>query len=119
MKHVLCIGAHPDDCDFSVGGTAALMAARGDRVRFVAATNGDRGHYLPEYVHDRAALAMRRAEEGRRAAEVIGASYETMGVHDGEVYVNPELTERMVRLIRSWGEPGAGPDLVVFNRNND
>src|SRR5438477_10145093 len=76
MRHILFIGAHPDDCDFSCGGTAALMARRGDAVRFVSISNGDRGHFATEYVANRALLAERRREEGRRAAAGIGAAFE-------------------------------------------
>jgi N-acetylglucosamine malate deacetylase 1 len=119
MRHVLFIGAHPDDCDFSCGGTAALMAARGDRVQFCSVTNGDRGHFYERYLADRSLLAERRMEEGQRAAAVIGAAFQSLGVHDGEVYVTPELTERVIRLIRAAGPPGMGPDLVLFNRPND
>lgn len=118
-RHILFIGAHPDDCDFSCGGTAALCAQRGDRVKFVSITNGDRGHFAPEYREDPTRLATRRLEEARRAVEVIGAEYECLDVHDGDVYVTPELTERMVRLIRSFGPEGQGPDLVLVNRPND
>lgn len=117
--HILFIGAHPDDCDFTCGGTATLFARRGDRVKFVSVTNGDRGHMAPEYVKDRSRLAARRIEEGRRAAAVFGGEFESLGAHDGEVYVTPETTEQMVRLIRSWGPPGKGPDLVLLNRPND
>lgn len=117
--HILCIGAHPDDCDFSMGGTAALFARRGDRVKFVSVTNGDRGHFWDEYRENRDRLASRRLEEGRRAAATFGAEFESLGVHDGEVYVTPELTERMIRLIRGWGDAGNGPDLVITNRSND
>ncbi len=117
--HVLFIGAHPDDCDFSCGGTAALFAQRGDRVKFVSITNGDRGHYLPEYAADRSRLAARRNGEAHAAVAAFGGEYECLDVHDGEVYVTPELTERLVRLIRSWGPENVGPDLVLVNRPND
>jgi LmbE family N-acetylglucosaminyl deacetylase len=88
-------------------------------VLFVSVTNGDKGHYTPEYIADPAALARRRIAEGEAAVAVIGAEFATMDVHDGEVYVTPELTERMVRLIRGFGPPGQGPDLVLLNRPND
>ena len=117
--HVLCIGAHPDDCDLSAGGTAALFARRGDRVKFVSVTNGDRGHMADEYLRDRSALARRREAEGKKAAAVVGGEYESLNVHDGDVYVARELTESMVRTIRSFGEAGKGPDLVLLNRPND
>jgi LmbE family N-acetylglucosaminyl deacetylase len=117
--HVLYIGAHPDDCDFSCGGSAALFARRGDRVKFISVTNGDRGHMSPEYVKHRSLLAARRMQENERAVAVFGGEFECLDVHDGDVYPTQELTERMLKAIRAWGPPGQGPDLVLFNRPND
>jgi LmbE family N-acetylglucosaminyl deacetylase len=119
QRHILCIGAHPDDNEFTVGGTAARLRKRGDTVRFVSVTNGDKGHYTEEYKADPSRLAARRLIEAQNAAAVIGADYRTLGVHDGEVYVDQPTTEAMVRCIRSWGEPGQGPDLVLLNRPVD
>jgi LmbE family N-acetylglucosaminyl deacetylase len=118
-KHILCIGAHPDDNEFSVGGTAARFREQGDSVHFISVTNGDRGHYYPEYIQNPALLAERRLHEARKAAATIGATYETLGIRDGEVYVTKEATENMIRAIRRCGEPGRGPDLVLFNRPQD
>lgn len=119
MRHILCIGAHPDDNELSIGGTAARFRARGDTVRFVSVTNGDKGHYQDEYRVSPAALAARRLIEAQNAAAVIGASYQTLGVHDGEVYVDLPTTEAMVRCIRTFGASGQGPDLVLLNRPVD
>src|SRR5947209_16631695 len=110
-RAVLFIGAHPDDDDLSAGGLAALCRRRGDQVLFLSVTNGDKGHYAPEYIADPASLAKRRMAEGEAAVAVIGARFTTLGARDGEVYVTPEFTEKMVRLIRGFGEPGQGPDL--------
>ncbi len=118
-RSILFIGAHPDDDDLSAGGLAALCCRRGDEVLFVSVTNGDKGHFAPEYIADPAALARRRMAEGEAAVAVIGARFATLGARDGEVYVTPELTEAMVRLIRGFGPPGQGPDLVLLNRPND
>src|SRR5712672_2497312 len=41
---IICFGAHPDDCELKVGGTAALWAAQGHHVKLVSVTNGDIGH---------------------------------------------------------------------------
>jgi len=117
--YVLCIGAHPDDCDGHIGGTAALMSRRGDRVRFVSVTNGSKGHFEPEYIANPDALVRRRFAEATAAVNLIGAEYESMGIPDGEVYVNPANTEAMVRLIRGFGPTGQGPDLVLLNRPTD
>lgn len=116
---VLCIGAHPDDIEKSVGGSAALYRRRGDRVKFVSVTDGRRGHFAQEYLADAESLIRRRYEEALAAAAVIGADYECLRIPDGEVYVNRENTEAMVRLIRSFGPPGHGPDLVLVNRPTD
>src|SRR2546423_15406098 len=119
MRYILCIGAHPDDNEGSVGGTAARFRIRGDAVKLVSVTDGSKGHFAPEYIHDPDALASRRAEEARAAAAVIGAEYESMRIPDGEVYVTQSATEEMIRLIRSFGPPGHGPDLVLLNRPSD
>jgi LmbE family N-acetylglucosaminyl deacetylase len=118
-RAILFIGAHPDDDDLSSGGLAALCRQRGDEVLFLSVTNGDKGHFAPEYIADPAALARRRMAEGQAAVDVIGARFATLGARDGEVYVTPEFTEKMVRLIRGFGTPGQGPDLVLLNRPND
>lgn len=119
QRHILCIGAHPDDNEFSVGGTAAKCRLRGDAVRFVSVTNGNKGHFAQEYIADPTALAKRRLIEAQKAAAVIGADYQSLDVPDGEVYVTQALTEAMVRCIRAFGEAGQGPDLVLFNRPLD
>lgn len=111
---ILCIGAHPDDNELNVGGLATRLRRRGDSVHFVSVTNGNKGHFTEEYKRDPGKLAARRLIEAQDAAAVIGASYETLGVPDGEVYVDKATTEAIVRCIRN-----ANPDLVIFNRPLD
>lgn len=118
-NHILCIGAHPDDNEVSVGGTAALLRRAGHVVRFISVTDGRRGHFAEEYRLDPEALVGRRLGEARAAAAIIGAEYDCLGFPDGGLYVTPESTEAMVRCIRSFGPPGQGPDLVLCNRPND
>ncbi len=97
-----------------------MLARRGHHVKFVAVTNGDRGHMDMSLAADRSPLAIRRLAEAKAAVSLFGAQYECVGVHDGDVYVTRELTEQLVRIIRRWGrDPGAGPDLVLVNRPND
>ncbi len=112
--NLACVGAHPDDCEFSVGGTAAKCRRRGDAVTMITVTNGDRGHFFEEYKTRPHLLASRRLEEARKAAAAIGAESRTLNLHDGGVYVNEENTMAMVRLLRELQ-----PDLVLFNRNVD
>src|SRR5262249_61529030 len=41
---IIAFGAHPDDCELSVGGTGAMWAAKGHHVKFASVANGDIGH---------------------------------------------------------------------------
>ena len=42
---IIVFGAHPDDAELQAAGVAAMWAAQGHKVKFVAATNGDIGHF--------------------------------------------------------------------------
>jgi len=65
---MIVFGAHPDDCEYDAGGTAALWAKQGCKVKFVSLTNGDIGHHET----GGAILARRRLEEARLAAAILG-----------------------------------------------
>ena len=117
--YIMIIGAHPDDNELNCGGLTARLTARGHKVRYVSITNGDKGHFADQYIQDPTRLAARRLTEAQNAAAVVGADYVCLNVHDGEVYVDKATTEAVIRTIRSFGEPGKGPDLVIFNRTVD
>src|SRR5436305_650109 len=107
---LLIIGAHPDDADYHAGGTAALYRAAGHVVKMVSLTNGDAGHQTLRG----AELARRRRAEAMAAGAVIGASYDVLDNHDGELIPTLENRGQVIRLIRSFQ-----PDLVLTHRPND
>jgi LmbE family N-acetylglucosaminyl deacetylase len=107
---LLIIGAHPDDADYAASGLAALYRAAGHVVHMVSLTNGDAGHH--EMPGPR--LAERRRAEAAAAGAVIGAPYEVLGNHDGELLPTLENRRQVIRLIRSFR-----PDLVLTHRPND
>src|SRR5215213_1647064 len=106
----ICFGAHPDDWELKVGGTAALWAEKGHKVKFVSVTNGDVGHWR----ESGPPLARRRKAEVEAAAKVLGIEVEVLDIHDGEL--EPTLANRrtITRLIREWNA-----DLVLSHRPND
>lgn len=108
--NVVCIGAHPDDCEYFAGGTCVQWARRGHRVVFVTVSNGDIGHHASSG----AELAKRRAEEARRSAERAGCEHRVLDYHDGEVLPTLELRKEIVRLIREFRA-----DIVLTHRPND
>ncbi len=107
---LLVFGAHPDDCEFSAGGLAALYAERGGRVCFVSVTNGDAGHQTL----GGASLARIRRGEARAAAAVIGIESRILDNHDGELLPTLERRREIISIIRQFK-----PDLVLTPRPND
>lgn len=107
---IIVFGAHPDDCELEAGGTAALWAQRGHKVKFVSVTNGDIGH------HEQAGaiLARRRTEEVKRCAAILGITSEVLDIHDGELMPTLENRRTITRLIRDWKA-----DIVISHRPND
>jgi LmbE family N-acetylglucosaminyl deacetylase len=107
---VLVFGAHPDDCDFTASGVAALYARQGHEVLFVSVTNGDAGHHEI----GGARLAQRRQAEAAAAGALIGIRYQLLDNHDGELLPTLENRRQIIALIRSFR-----PDLIMSPRPND
>jgi LmbE family N-acetylglucosaminyl deacetylase len=107
---IIAFGAHPDDCDIRVGGTAALWAQMGHAVKFVACTNGDAGHP----VMGGAPLARRRRAEATEAGRRIGVTYDILEIHDGELMPTLENRNLIIQKVREWNA-----ELVLGPRPND
>lgn len=107
---ILIIGAHPDDPDYSVGGTAALYARQGHLVKLVSLTNGDAGHHE----EGGAPLAWRRRKEAAAAGTALGVEYITLDIHDGALLPTLENRNIVIALIREFQ-----PDLITVHRPND
>lgn len=107
---IIAFGAHPDDNELRLAGTAAKWAALGHHVKFVAVTNGDIGHWREAG----GPLARRRTAEVEAAAKILGITTQVLDLHDGEL--EPTLANRrtITRLIREWKA-----DIVLGHRPND
>ncbi len=110
QRALLVFGAHPDDCEFTAAGLAALYARRGGRVRFVSLTNGDAGHQSLGGAH----LARIRRQEAQAAADVIGIESQVLDNHDGELLPTLERRRQVIGIIREFR-----PDLILTPRPND
>ncbi len=107
---IIAFGAHPDDNELKLGGTAAKWAAAGHQVKFVSATNGDIGHWREAG----GPLANRRTAEVRAAAKILGITTQVLDIHDGEIESTLENRRTFARLIREWRA-----DIVFGHRPND
>jgi LmbE family N-acetylglucosaminyl deacetylase len=107
---IIVFGAHPDDAELDAGGTAALWAKQGHKVKFVSVTNGDIGHHKQAG----AILARRRAAEVQECAKILGITTDVLDIHDGELLPTLENRRAITRKIRDWKA-----DIVISHRPND
>ncbi len=104
---IICFGAHPDDAEYKSGGTAALWAKMGHKVKLVSVTNGDIGHWKMAG----GALAKRRTAESAAVAKKLGVESQVLDIHDGELMPTLENRRTITRLIREWKA-----DVVIAHR---
>jgi N-acetylglucosamine malate deacetylase 1 len=107
---IIAFGAHPDDNELRLAGTAAKWAALGHQVKFVSVTNGDIGHWREAG----GPLARRRIAESVETARILGITTQVLDIHDGELEPTLENRRTIVRLIREWKA-----DIVLGHRPND
>ncbi len=109
--HIIAFGGHPEYCEIFAGGSAAMWAAQGHKVKFVSTTNGDIGHWKMAG----GPLAQRRTKEVQEAAKTLGiAETQVLDIHDGEFMPTLENRKTIVRLIREQKA-----DVVLTHRPND
>ena len=106
-KRALAIFAHPDDAEFTSGGTLALLCSRGWDVNVVVTTSGNKGTKDPDVTPQY--LAGIREEEQRRASAILGTHEPIFfGFPDGYVHDDDELRGLIVRQLRLHR-----PELVI------
>jgi LmbE family N-acetylglucosaminyl deacetylase len=106
-KKLMVVTAHPDDAEFSCGGSVAKWSREGWEVTYVISTNGDKGSSDREMTSER--LVPIREKEQRAAAAVLGVKEVVfLGYPDGSLEDTPEFRGEIVRQIRR-----VRPDRVV------
>jgi len=108
--NVLFVGAHPDDIEVFSGGTAALYAARGDRVFFCVSTNGDKGSSTLSCEK----IAAVRHQEAQNGANLIGAELIWLGYEDEFLLDSRETRLKFIEAIRL-----ARPEVIICHWHND
>lgn len=107
---VMSIHAHPDDQEFTVGGTLAKWAGAGSEIVTVCITSGGAGsndHTPAEMTRE--TLVPIREEEQREACRVLGISEVVfLGYEDGLLEPSLALRRELTRIIRRYK-----PDAVV------
>ncbi|NOX53104.1 MAG: LmbE family protein [Planctomycetes bacterium] len=104
------IGAHPDDVEFNMAGTLALLAQAGFETHMmnVSRSNLD-SNELPEEEITRI-----RRQEAERSAAVLGAVYHPPICDDLMIFYEDKLLRQMSAVIRE-----VRPDIVLLPSLND
>jgi LmbE family N-acetylglucosaminyl deacetylase len=109
---ILGVFAHPDDPEFSMGGSAAIWADQGHHVYYCIVTDGSSGSNDPN--QDLAELVTLRQSEQRAAAAILGVTDVIfLGYRDGTLEPTIALRRELTRLIRQLK-----PDRVVSGDPN-
>lgn len=103
-KRAMSIHAHPDDQEFTVGGTLAKWARAGCEIITVCITSGGAGsnkHTPPDMT--RRALVAIREDEQRDAGRILGVKDTIfLGHEDGMLEPSIALRKELTRLIRRF-----------------
>lgn len=105
-KRALVVVAHPDDIDFGIAGTAAVLTAAGSEVVYAICTSGEAG--IPEEMPRDELKAIREREQRAAAAAVGVTDVRFLGMPDGHLEANLELRKVISRVIRQ-----VKPDTVI------
>lgn len=107
----LVVVAHPDDIDFGMAGTVAVLTSGGSEVVYLLVTSGEAGG--PDHL-DRDALRRQREAEQCAAAAIVGVTdVRFLGYPDGRVECTMDLRRDISRVIRD-----VQPDLVLCHSSD-
>jgi LmbE family N-acetylglucosaminyl deacetylase len=107
LRRILCISAHPDDNEFTIGGSVARWTREGRDVGFCLVTTGGAG--VNEHTPSNEGLIPVREKEQRAAAKILGVKELTLlGYPDGTLEPTLGMRRDLTRVIRRFR-----PDVVV------
>jgi LmbE family N-acetylglucosaminyl deacetylase len=103
-QRALSIHAHPDDQEFSIGGTLAKWAKAGCEIISIIITSGDSGSNDPSKDADYKPILAELREKEQLAANAILGIKETVFLRypDGELESTIQLRKDLTRLIRKF-----------------
>ena len=107
LRRILCISAHPDDNEFTIGGSVARWAREGRHVTFCLVTTGGAG--VNEHTPSSDGLIPIRERETHAAARILGVKDVVfLGYVDGMLEPTLAMRRDLTRVIRR-----VRPDVVV------
>lgn len=101
---VLAAGAHPDDIEICCAGTLARYTEEGHQT-FISVTCRGNAGTLDKSAEE---IVRMRAEEAKKAAEVIGADLTMLNFGDAELFYNKKALGVFIDLVRQ-----IRPDVII------
>ena len=101
FERAMVVMAHPDDPEFFVGGTTALLAQQGVQVRVVLLTDGAKGSDDRE-ISQAQLIETRHAEQQEATRRLGGHDVVFLDYPDGELEYNQRMIHDVVREIRRF-----------------
>jgi LmbE family N-acetylglucosaminyl deacetylase len=96
QKHIMFIGAHAADMEFTAGALAAKYTREGHKATFLSLTLGEKGHRSlspKEY-------AEQKKHEATECARLLGAQALWLDIPDGELVVDEATKIKVAEVIR-------------------
>ena len=105
---LLVVLPHPDDESFAAGGTMALFSDAGRKVHYVCGTYGDGGRRMGSPpIANRESMRDIRERELAAACEILGCSFEMLGLRDKTVeFEDPARVASLVTEAVRTHKPG-------------
>lgn len=104
------IAAHPDDIEFMMAGTLALLGRAGYALHYMTIADGCCG----SMELGRAETARLRASECRAAAAIIQAHYHAPIAHDLEITYDVSLVRRLTAVVRA-----VAPEIILTQSTSE
>lgn len=106
-NRIVCVAPHPDDCEFSAGGTIATLTRLGKEIFIIVATDGSSSLALPNLSSQE--LAEIRRFEQEEAAKILGVKKVFwLNYRDGYMPYDKETRAKLITLIRALK-----PDMIL------
>ncbi len=107
---VLAVGAHPDDVEFLMAGTLALLHEKDYRIFIATVCTGDMGSMRLRSQE----IASLRFKEAEKSARILDAPYICLGESDLHLVFDNETRFKTVELVRR-----VNPDIIITHSPED
>lgn len=107
---IVAIGAHSDDIEISCGGTIAKAVRKGHEVLMVVMTISEYGDYTGKILRTPEEVE----EEGKKAAEILGAKLITLNFPTKDMPYSSESVEALDKIFNEFQ-----PDIILTHWPHD